>query len=114
MAKNLFSLADAYNKLRDDLVVIYTNHVEEFVDTYGDKKSKVKTIGKLIDSVITLEGLFTIVLYTKLEKTKEGMEYIFSTQNDGTNTAKSPKSMLPAKMPNNLRLVIEQMNEYYK
>jgi len=38
---------------------------------------KAKTIGKMIDNVLTLEGLFSIVLFAKAKKTKEGIDYLF-------------------------------------
>lgn len=70
---------------------------------------------KLVDNVITLEGLFTIVFFTKVKKGKEGMEYIFATQTDGTNTAKSPKGMFDSlEIPNDLNFAIQKMNEYNK
>ena len=69
---------------------------------------------KLVDNVVTLEGLFTIVLYTKVKKGKEGMEYVFETQNNGSNTAKSPKGMFDTlEIPNDLSYVIKKIDEYY-
>ena len=56
--------------------------------------------------------MFTIVLYTIIEKTKEGMKYQFITNSDGINTAKSPRGMLPYKMDNDLSLVIKAIDVY--
>jgi hypothetical protein len=114
IGKNIYSVADYHNKLRDDLTVIYTNHLDETTDAYGDRKVKAKTVGKLVDNVVTLEGLFTIVLYTKVKKTKDGMEYVFETQNNGSNTAKSPRGMFDSlEIPNDLAFVLAKANEYY-
>lgn len=113
MAKNIYSVADLHNKLREDLTIVYINHDDESTDAMGDRKIKAKTAGKLIDNVVTLEGLFTIVLFTKVKKGKEGMEYSFITQSDGATTAKSPKGMFESlEIPNDLGYVISKMKEY--
>lgn len=79
----------------------------------GDRKVRAKTIGKMVDSVVTLEGLFTTVLFTKVKKGKEGMEYSFITQSDGMTTAKSPRGMFETlEIPNDLNYVINKINEY--
>jgi len=79
----------------------------------GDRKVRAKTIGKMVDSVVTLEGLFTTVLFTKVKKGKEGMEYSFITQSDGMTTAKSPRGMFETlEIPNDLKFVINKINEY--
>lgn len=114
IGKNIYSVADKHTKLRDDLTVIYMNHLEESTDAFGDRKVKAKTVGKLVDNVVTLEGLFTMVLYTKAKKTKDGMEYVFETQNNGSNTAKSPRGMFDSlEIPNDLAYVLKKANEYY-
>jgi len=67
----------------------------------------------MMDNVVTLEGMFTIVLYTDVTKSETGMEYTFITQNDGTNTGKTPKDMFGSvKIPNDLNLVAEAIEEY--
>lgn len=115
IGKNIYSVADHHNKLRDDLYVVYINHLEEITDSMGDRKLKAKTVGKLVDNVVTLEGLFTVVLYTKVKKGKDGMEYVFETQNNGSNTAKSPKGMFDTiEIPNDLNFVVKKIEEYYK
>ena len=81
----------------------------------GDVKVRAKTAGKLIDNVVTLEGLFTTVLFTKVRKGKDSMEYFFTTQTDGATTAKSPRGMFDTlEIPNDLNYVITKMNEYNK
>jgi len=113
IGKNIYDVADLHNKLRDDLTVVYINHDDESTDAMGDRKIKAKTIGKVVDNVITLEGLFTVVLFTKVKKGKEGMEYYFVTQTDGATTAKSPRGMFDSlEIPNDLNYVINKINEY--
>lgn len=93
------------NELRDDLNCIVLSHNE--VDDQG--KSKIKTIGKMLNDKICIEGMFTTVLNTALE---DG-NYYFETQNNGYNTSKSPEGMFDAlRIENNLQAVIEAINEY--
>ncbi|MHA1814375.1 MAG: hypothetical protein ACTSX1_00065 [Candidatus Heimdallarchaeaceae archaeon] len=71
---------------------------------------------KLLDDKITLEGLFTVVLFTEIIKDQnKDLKYTFITQNDGTTTAKSPKGMFEEmNIPNDLVDVIAKMNTYYE
>ena len=115
IGKNIYSVADLHNKLRDTLVVVYINHDDESTDAMGDRKVRAKTAGKVIDNVVTLEGLFTTVLFRKVKKGQEAMEYYFVTQTDGATTAKSPRGMFETlEIPNDLNYVITKMNEYNK
>lgn len=115
IGKNIYSVADLHSKLREGLTVVYLNHDDESTDSMGDRKVRAKTIGKMVDSVVTLEGLFTVVLFTKVKKGKESMEYFFATQTDGATTAKSPRGMFDSlEIPNDLNYVIKKMNEYNK
>ena len=52
------------NELRDDLFVAVLTHSEETL-IGGEEKIKLKTIGKMLDEKITLEGMFTVVLQAK-------------------------------------------------
>jgi hypothetical protein len=68
---------------------------------------------KMIDNVLTLEGLFSIVLFSKVNKTKDGIEYIFETKNSGDNTCKSPMDMFESDtIPNDLAAVREAVIQY--
>ncbi len=70
---------------------------------------------KMIDNALTLEGLFSIVLFCKVKKTKEGVVYVFETQNNGENTCKSPKGMFSTvDINNDLGFVKAAMLEYEK
>lgn len=71
---------------------------------------------KMIDNVLTLEGLFSIVLFGKVKKSKDtGVKYVFETQNNGENTCKSPKGMFSTfEIPNDLNLVKTAIAEYEK
>lgn len=114
MASNLAKVATLPKDLRDDLTVFFLTHAEESTDIEGNRKLKAKTIGKMIDNVLTLEGLFSIVLFGKVKKSKEtGVKYVFETQNNGENTCKSPRGMFESfEIPNDLALVKNAIIEY--
>ena len=100
--------------MRDDLMVFYLTHSEESTDLDGKRKVKAKTIGKMVDEKLTLEGLFSIVLIGKVKKNDKGeLRYVFETQNNGENTCKSPKGMFPSfEIANDLQLVRDAIIAY--
>lgn len=108
IAKNYWSLiAETVSKdLPPDRIVYFLSHIER--DQNGNEK--VKTIGKLLDEKITVEGLFTIVLKTHVEDGK----YTFFTQNSGTDTVKSPIGMFAdLQVDNDLKMVDNVIRDYY-
>jgi hypothetical protein len=91
--------------LRQDLVVIMLHHCE----TTELGETKAKTIGKMLDDKIVIEGMFSIVLNTSVENG----EYFFETQTSGFNTTKSPEGMFAEKrIPNDLNLVVQSIHKY--
>lgn len=113
IATALANVSKLPSYLRDDLTVIFTIHSESIIDSEGARRVKAKTLGKMIDNSLTLEGLFTIVLFGKVKKTGKGVVYGFETQTDGYNTAKSPMEMFEDLfIPNDLQFVIDKIREY--
>ena len=102
--------------LREDIMVFILTHSEEGTDIEGRKRYKAKTIGKMVDEKLTLEGLFSIVLFAKVKENKDGgVRYIFETNNNGQNTCKSPKDMFPTfEIPNDFQIVRDAILEYEK
>jgi hypothetical protein len=100
--------------MRDDLTIFFLTHAEESQDLEGRRKFKAKTVGKLVDNSLTLEGLFSIVLFGKVKKDKDGtMRYVFETQNNGENTCKSPAGMFESfEIANDLNLVKQAIINY--
>ena len=92
-------------KLPPDVVVYFLHHTE----TTDTGKVKAKTIGKMLDNQLTLEGMFAIVLLC----TTDGKNHQFITQSDGYTTAKSPMEMFPLTMDNDLKQVDQAIREYY-
>lgn len=115
MAKDMVELVRTARTLRDDLIVFYFTHPETIEDGGDVIGYKIKTAGKLIDNQINLEGLFTVVLYTDVEETKDGtMKYSFLTNRYRKYPAKSPDGMFDElKIQNNLQEVVNKINEYY-
>lgn len=113
MAKHAYEVLRWSMGLRDDLFVIIMTHSENTGDNLNPYY-KIKTQGKMLDSVITLEGLFTYVLFTKIVKDDaDNVQYKFVTNSDGTCTAKSPMGLFDTKLiDNDLKLVIDKINEY--
>lgn len=106
IAKNFWELVRMVDTLPDDVVVYFLSHIE----TGEDGRQKAKTIGKLLDDKISVEGMFTTVLKTVAADGK----YLFATQTDGTDTCKSPIGLFDSMYINNdLKLVDEALRTYY-
>lgn len=115
MAKDMVDLFRETRKLRDDLKIFYFSHPEVIEDGGEIVGYKMKTSGKMLDNQIVLEGLFTICLYTNIEEKKDGTaEYQFITNRYKKYPAKSPDGMFDEiKIPNNLQIVADKIDEYY-
>lgn len=101
--------------MREDINFIVMMHPEVDTDALGNKIIKAKSVGKLVDQYLNIEGMFSIVLYTKVIKHEKGLDYVFITQNDGSNTGKSPKGMFDTlEIQNDLSFVINKIEEYNK
>ena len=111
---NLARIARMPKDLRDDLTIMFLTHAEESTDLEGKRKFKAKTIGRMVDEKLSLEGLFSIVLFGKVKKDKDGtIRFVFETQNNGENTCKSPKGMFPDfEIPNDLAYVKQAIQDY--
>ncbi len=113
IGKNMYLVSTKPKELRDNLLIVYLTHAETSSDIDGLKRTKAKTIGKLVDEKISLEGLFTVVLYGRVKKTKDGIKYVFETVNNGENTCKSPRGMFEdSEIPNDLELVRQKIFDY--
>lgn len=105
MALNFYNLIQFIIKHTPaDCIVYFLHHAETI-----DGKVKAKTIGKMLDEKLTVEGLFSIVLYC----VSDGISHKFITQTDGKTTAKSPMEMFPLEIDNDLKMVDDTIREYY-
>lgn len=106
IGKHAWDVLTAANTLPDDVRVYILTHSEQLDSGH----TKAKTIGKLLDEKITVEGLFTIVLKTDVV---DG-EYTFTTRNSGRDTVKSPMGLFDdERIENDLNAVDEAISEYY-
>ena len=102
MAQKFRDLIHFVNDLEEDDKIVYFLHHSELD---ADGREKVKTIGKMLDEKLTVEGCFDIVLYCQDHK--------FFTQSNGQSTAKTPEDMFPLEIPNDLKMVDTTIREYY-
>lgn len=100
--------------VRDDLKVFVTVHEEVISENFKPLR-KIMTIGKMVDEKLTLEGLFTIVLFSEIRKgDKDKPQHGFITHSDGTTTAKSPEGMFEEDfIDNDLGKVAAAIDAYY-
>lgn len=92
--------------LPEDKIVYFIMHEDK--NDFGDVRPK--TIGKLLDDKVCIEGLFTIVL----RAVSEGGEYKFRTQTDGSDVAKSPIQMFESdEVPNDLKMIDKTIRDFY-
>lgn len=106
MAVNFNNLIEAASKLPDDVIVYFVGHSEQA----DDGREHFKTIGKMLDNYVTVEGKFTIVLKTVVQDGK----YCFSTHNNGQDTVKSPMGLFEQDyIDNDLKVVDTAIREYW-
>lgn len=92
--------------LADDILVYFVMH--EISNDSGEVK--VRTIGKLLDEKVCLEGLFTICLHCMTD----GEHHWFRTQGGAYDIAKSPENMFQKEIDNDLKLVDQTIREYWE
>jgi hypothetical protein len=113
MAKHAYEALKSGMDMRDDLYICVLTHSENTGDNINPY-FKIKTVGKMLDTVITLEGLFTYVLFTKVSTNANNeVEYKFITNSNGTCTAKSPMGLFSDLLiDNDLDYVIKSIKAY--
>lgn len=106
IARHAWDVLTAATALPDHKRVYLLSHTS--TDEFG--KTKIKTIGKLLDEKIVMEGLVTIVLRTAVIND----QYLFRTRNNGSDTVKSPIDMFADEtIPNDLAAVDAAICEFY-
>lgn len=106
MAKKFYNLIRfTVQSLPPDVIVYFLHHTESI-----DGRLKAKTIGKMLDEKLTVEGLFSIVLMAK----NDDGRHIFLTRSDGRDTVKTPMGMFAdPEIDNDLKTVDNTIREYY-
>ena len=107
MAKNYEEMLRVIQEDTSPDTIVY---VMQHIDTDENGKIKAKTLGKMLDQQLTIEGLFSIVLLAKADERR----HYFVTQSDGTNPCKSPMGMFgEVEIDNDLKMVDDTIREYY-
>ena len=107
IGRHAWDIANKVTELPNNVIVYIMCHI----DRDDDGNEKIKTIGKLLDEKICLEGMSTIVLKTNVT---DGV-YTFLTQNNGKDTVKSPAGMFPSyAIDNDLYYVDQKIRNYYE
>ena len=102
MAAKFRGLIHFINELEEEDKIVYFLHHSELD---SDGKEKVKTIGKMLDEKLCVEGCFDIVIYCQDNK--------FFTQANGQSVAKTPEGMFDLEIPNDLKFVDTTIRDYY-
>lgn len=107
---NMGKIVEVARNTRKDLKVYFLWHPEQDKDT----GYKMKSVGKMVDDYLTMEGLFTVVLYAKVSRGADNkIAYQFVTNNDGEFPAKSPIGLFTdLYIQNDLGLVSETIDKY--
>ncbi|EGY53111.1 AAA family ATPase [Neisseria shayeganii] len=106
IARHAWDILDQAAKLPDHKRVYILGHTQ----TDDSGKTRIKTVGKLLDEKITLEGMVTTVLRTQAINGN----YLFQTHNNGNDTCKSPMGMFePDLIENDLAAVDAVICDYY-
>lgn len=107
---NISKVIEAARGSRSDLKVFFMWHP----DKATDGTFKLKTVGKMVDDYLNLEGLFTVILYSRVEKDLDNkVSYQFVTNNDGYHPGKSPFGLFSEMyIKNDLGFVSEMIDKY--
>ena len=93
------------DELPEDVIVYILMH--EATSDYGE--TKLRTIGKLLDEKVCIEGMVTICLRCMVE----GDRHFFRTQSSGMDINKSPEGMFDLEIENDLKAVDTRIREYW-
>jgi len=106
MAVHFYDLIQfVIRQMPPDCIVYFLHHTDDI-----DGKVKAKTVGKMLNEKLTVEGLFSIVL---MAKNLDG-RYVFRTHSDGRDTVKTPMDMFDQdEIDNDLKAVDAAIREYY-
>jgi len=107
IGEHCWSLIRSIEQLPESVVVYFLSHEEE---SEQSGKVKMKTVGKLLDDKITVEGMFSIVLRT----VASDQGFFFRVHNSGYDTVKTPMEMFEeSEIGNDLSVVDKVIRQYY-
>lgn len=107
IADTMYFLVQRVKKELPDDVIVYIMLHE---DTNDNGDTKLRTIGKLIDNKVCLEGMVTVCIRCMSDNGK----HFFRTQTDGFDITKTPEDMFEdVEIDNNLKFVDETIRDFY-
>ena len=107
MGNNFFNLINGIKNIEGGKTVYLIMHE----DTDEEGNVKPKTIGKLLDDKVNIQGMFTICLRSMYDNGN----YIFRLKTNGQDCVKTPIGLFEEEqMENDLKLVDEKIREYYE
>ena len=106
IADSFWNLLNSVKALPDDVIVYFIMHEDS--NDYGE--TKLRTIGKLLNDKVCIEGMCTVVLRCVIENG----QHFFLTQGTGTDISKSPEGMFDElKIENDLKAVDSKIREFW-
>lgn len=113
MAQHAYQVLKEGMNLRDDLYFVVLTH-QDNGGTDVEPMYRIKTLGKMLNNTINLEGLFTYVFFARPIVGEDGkMQYKFLTNSDGTCTAKTPMGLFEdLYIDNDLKYIIDSIEKY--
>ena len=107
MGNNFFNLINGIKNVEGGKTVYLIMHE----DTDDEGNVKPKTIGKLLDDKVNIQGMFTICIRSMFDNGN----YIFRLKTNGQDCVKTPIGLFEEEqMENDLKLVDEKIREYYE
>jgi hypothetical protein len=107
MGNNFFNLINGIKNVEGGKTVYLIMH--EDIDEEGNVKPK--TIGKLLDDKVNIQGMFTICIRSMFDNGN----YIFRLKTNGQDCVKTPIGLFDEEqIENDLKLVDEKIREYYE
>lgn len=109
IADTMYFLVQRIKKELPEDVIVYIMLHE---DTSDSGETKIRTIGKLIDNKVCLEGMVTICIRCMSDNGK----HFFRTQTDGFDISKTPEELFgedEIEIENNLKYVDQKIRDFY-
>lgn len=106
IGEHFWDLINFINDIDKPINFYFLSHSEET----ENGRTKMKTIGKLLDDKITVEGMFTVVIRSVLNDN----QYLFRVKNNGSDTVKTPMGMFEEEtIENDLTIIKNAMEKYF-
>lgn len=119
MGKNFYDVVEFINGCDKDIIVM--GHLEKRINDTGDVVFDMKTHGKMISDLVPA-SYFTCVLLGEKKKKKgeEGFDFVFRTQSEGEDPAKSPAYFVDETVvtalnfyeSNDVKLVLDKLKKF--